>query len=374
MTDKDRIQKTAVQLIEKADGHGIIEAATGVGKTKIAIDYLISLNKKLSSIKALWVVPSTKLRDIDVPAEFNKWHKSELLKSVKVICYDSIPKITEEFYDIVILDELHKITELRSDFFFKNNNRIDKVLGLTATTPKEFVKIEIIEKLQMPLIFSINIEEAQKNKLISDYEITVVYVPIGDLPVEVTTKKNKYTTTEKKRYLGLSKVIAMYYDKDEKPPKNVLLGRMRFIYNLKSKAYATKALLNSIDSKLRTLVFTKSIDICNFIVGEKYAHHSKVKSGAYNNFITGESNLLGVVDSINEGVNLPELDCIIINQLNSQARELIQRMGRGLRYRENHVAKIYIIVAKGTQDESWSIDAINNIPTEKIKYVTYSMK
>jgi superfamily II DNA or RNA helicase len=373
MTDKDKIQRTAVSLIEKADGHGIIEAATGVGKTKIAIDYISKLASKIDGIRVLWVVPSVKLRDIDVPAEFNKWHKSDLLKDVQVICYDSIPKIQNDMFDLVVLDELHKITELRSEFFFKNDNRIDRVLGLTATTPKEYVKQEIIDKLKMPLIFSINIEEAQESNLISDYEITIIYVPIGDLPVEVTTKKNKYTTTERKRYLGLSKVIAMYYDRDEKPPKSVLLGRMRFIYTLKSKAYAAKQLLKDLGD-IRTLVFTKSIDICNFIVGENNAHHSKAKNGSYNRFISGESNLLGVVDSINEGVNLPELDCVVIEQLNSQAREFIQRIGRGLRYRKDHVAKIYIIVSKGTQDESWLMDAIEHIPNEKIKKITYHIK
>lgn len=30
MTNKDKIQRTAVQLIDKVDGTGIIEAATGV--------------------------------------------------------------------------------------------------------------------------------------------------------------------------------------------------------------------------------------------------------------------------------------------------------------------------------------------------------
>lgn len=333
------------------------------------------MSKKLGGLRGLWVVPSQKLRDIDVPAEFAKWHHTDLLKDIRVICYDSIPKISEEFYDIVVLDELHKITELRSEFFFENNNRIDRVLGLTATTPKEEVKINIIDKLGMNLIFSVSIEEAQENDLISDYEITIINVPIGDLPVEVKTKLKRYTTTERKRYMGLSKVIAMYYDEGRSPPKNVLLGRMRFIYNLKSKAYAAKQLLKDLDKGTRTLVFTKSIDICDFIVGKENAYHSKAKkNGAYSRFINGESDIMGVVDAINEGVNLPELDCVVIEQLNSQPREFIQRIGRGLRYRKGHKAKIYIIVSKGTQDESWARDAIENIPEEKVKFVNYMVK
>ena len=373
MTNKDKIQRTGVDLVHKANGHGIIEAATGVGKSKIAIDYLVKLNKELGGLRALWVVPSEKLRDIDVPAEFSKWHQTELFKSVTPICYHSLHKITEDVYDIVILDEIHKITDLRSEFFFENNNRIDRVLGLTATRPKEQVKQDIIDRLEMPIIFSIMIEEAREENLISDYDITVVYVPIGDIPVEVATKKKKYTTTERKRYLGLSKVIAMYYDEGRTPPKNIILGRMSFIYGLKSKAYAAISLIKGLEEGIRTLVFTKRIEICDFIVGKENAHHSKAKSKAYQRFLEGESDLLGVVDTINEGVNLPDVDCVIIEQLNSQAREFIQRIGRGLRYREGHQTKIYIIVSKGTQDEQWMREAIEQIPQDKIKYVTFKI-
>jgi superfamily II DNA or RNA helicase len=68
---------------------------------------------------------------------------------------------------------------------------------------------------------------------------------------------------------------------------------------------------------------------------------------------------------------LPDLDCVVIEQLNSQPREFIQRIGRGLRFKEGHTAQIYILVTADTQDEKWMNEAIAGVPAERIKYTSY---
>jgi superfamily II DNA or RNA helicase len=375
MNYKTEVQKKIVQLLKEVNGHGILELATGTGKTKIAIDYVDVLFKKFKRRKAplrvLWAVPSEKLRDIDVPDEFIKWKKSYLLEYTTLICYASLKKIEADKFDLVVLDELHKITELNSSFFFDNFNQIERILGLTATKPHEEVKTNILERLNLHTLYKIGVEEAQHKNLISDFEIIIIKVPLSNYPLTVKTKNKTYSTTEIKRYKGLSSVINKYYDEGKVAPKNIIMARMRAIYNFKSKAIIAKNLIKSLIKDNRILLFTKSIEICDNIAGKTNTYHSKTNSKAYLKFLEGSSNLLGVVDSINEGVNLPDLDVVVIEQLNSQPREFIQRIGRGLRFKPGHTAKIYIIVSENTQDEKWMNDAIGDIPKERIKFESY---
>ena len=80
---KDKLQVEVVGKLRAANGHGIVEGATGVGKTKIAIDFLTSLGP---SPTVLWVVPTAALRDIVIPAEWEKWgHKAFFDYHVKII-------------------------------------------------------------------------------------------------------------------------------------------------------------------------------------------------------------------------------------------------------------------------------------------------
>ena len=375
MTNKDRIQKAIVSLLKEVNGHGILELATGTGKSKIGIDYihylLTKYKKRKSPPRFLWVVPSEKLRDIDIPDEFKKWGRMNCLPYTTIVCYASLHKIEADKFDLVVLDELHRITELNSSFFFDNGNQFQAVLGLTATKPKEGIKVEILDKLKLHTLYRIDVEDARKQNLISDYEINIIKIPLGNHPFTVTTKAKTYVTTEIKRYRALTATIDRFYAEGRSAPKHIVMARMRAIYTFNSKAIIAKNLLKELVTDNRILVFTKSIDICEKIVGKDYSHHSKSKSKAYSNFLEGSSNLLGVVDSINEGVNLPDLDCVVIEQLNSQPREFIQRIGRGLRFKEGHTAQIYILVTADTQDEKWMNEAIAGVPAERIKYTSY---
>jgi ERCC4-related helicase len=54
-------------------------------------------------------------------------------------------------------------------------------------------------------------------------------------------------------------------------------------------------------------------------------------------------------------------------QLNSTELNLTQRIGRAIRWRENHTPKIVILVAKDTADEKWYYSATANFNKSRIK-------
>ena len=57
-------------------------------------------------------------------------------------------------------------------------------------------------------------------------------------------------------------------------------------------------------------------------------------------------------------------------QIRSSDIKLIQRIGRNIRFRENHQANIYIIICKDTQDEAWFQKASLNLDESRIQYKT----
>ena len=110
MKTKEDFQKEAIEAIEKNPFNSIVVAATGVGKSKIAIDYIKKLKSMLPDLKVLIVVPTERLRDNGWKEEFEKWEAITTYEtSVERVCYKSIDKISKKKFDLVVLDELQKI-------------------------------------------------------------------------------------------------------------------------------------------------------------------------------------------------------------------------------------------------------------------------
>ena len=97
---RNKVQKESLKKILDNGGHGLLNLAPRVGKTKIAIDYL----KASKYNRVLWVAPSSEIRDTDVPEEFAKWKAKTLLRKVKIVHWASLNKEEMKDYDAVILD------------------------------------------------------------------------------------------------------------------------------------------------------------------------------------------------------------------------------------------------------------------------------
>ena len=102
---RDEIQASIVNSIPNPP-HGLLLLSPRVGKTKIGIDII----KKIKPKSILWVTPSVKLRDVDIPKEFIEWKAKTYLKKTMITCYASLSKIEGEV-DLVILDEYQYVSE-----------------------------------------------------------------------------------------------------------------------------------------------------------------------------------------------------------------------------------------------------------------------
>jgi superfamily II DNA or RNA helicase len=297
----------------------------------------------------------------------------------------------------VILDEIHRLTELSARAFtpvlagdtdenadvlthFFAENLAEAVMGLTATVPdhkRDPEKYAIIQQVA-PIVFRYTLDQAVEEGMIADYEIRVILHPLDNTAktIDAGTKKMPFKTTEAKQYEFLESQIRKYQmlakqnEKLKQMPFYKTMERNRFIYNLPSKTLLAEKILKKIlaDGK-RTLVFCGSIDQTEKLLAPN-TFHSKTNSTAYDLFNSKKISNLGVVNAANEGINFTDLDQALIVQLDSNPRNLVQRIGRCLRLRDNHKAIIYILVVQGTADERWLEKAITGFDTNKIHYYT----
>lgn len=345
---------------------GTLAIATGVGKSKIFIDACKHLIKVNPNATIALIVPTEKLRDENWKAEFIKWADIELYNKIERFCYASINKVTKVF-DFVGADEVHNITELNSKFFELNRN--SSIMGLTATPPEDEIKSNLL-KIYAPVVFEYTLQEAVIDELVVPFNIKIIELPLDDKDkyIEVKTKSLQFKTTEKAYYDFLNKQINQArYAKNKQLEKFRILNRMRFLYNLKSKTELAKKLIAKLEDK-RLLIFCGTIaqaeELC------KHSYHSQKGDVDYLNFIHGEIKHLSCVRALNEGMNIPDLDAALIVQGSSKKREIIQRMGRAVRWREGHTAEIYIINSMGTQDVTWTQKALEGF-TPNIEYIHY---
>lgn len=358
------VQKEAMWAVIDAGGRGLVAMATGSGKSKVAIDLLKYYNPKDSNYDNILIVPTEKLRDENWKEEFDKWKNLSLYDKTEKLCYASASKIEDFDFNTAILDECHNITELASELFI--NNHIENVIALTATVPDNEEKLAIFQRLGIHVVYTLTLDNAVKLGFVAPYKITIVHTELDSISknVQSGTKDKPFMQTELAKYNYLSNLCQI------RPGQISTFNRMRFIYNLESKFIAAEFILdNYIQKNDRTLIFCGSIEKAERISKEFY--HSKSGDKHLKDFQQDNIKQLSCVKALNEGMNFTGLDKGIILQLNSKEKDLIQRIGRLIRFRPGHEAHIWIIVCNNTQDETWSNTALANFDQSKIEHINY---
>jgi RNA polymerase primary sigma factor len=357
-------------------GKGTIAGATGIGKSRIAImaiQHVRGINPQASIVI---VVPTEALRDSNWPEEIKKWTGADSVEGVTLVCYKSADALSLDKIDLLILDEVHRITERSAALF--SHNIVESVLGLSATPPdpkRDPIK-EMIIKQYCPVVFTYGLDQGVEDGVVADFRIKVIVEPLDPINKTIVggTKAKPFMTTEQSMYQYLDKMTrkAMSLPPGMSRDNAVrfsLLKRMRFIYNLPSKTRLAKAVLNQLDEDSRIIVFCGSIEQSRELLHEDVYNSKDKKGKKLDAFKAEEISRLGVVNAVDEGHNIPNLDIALIVQTNSNERSLVQRIGRVVRYRPGHVATVYILCAQGTVDETWIRKALENIDDSKIEYI-----
>lgn len=357
---KSAVQAEAYKAWTDAGYLGTLAMATGSGKTKIGVDAAVEVKDEI-----LIVTPTTKLRDVRWKDEFDAFGHSDIYKNVERSCYVSINKLKGKHYKLVILDEAHHITPLNYNFFI--SNKVDRVLALTATPPRDELKQDLLKSIA-PIVFRYHLDDAVEEKTVSPYEINVVEFPLDvRRNYEVKTKKHQFKTSESANYAYLSNKI-MNLPSEVKFVVGVL-PRMRFLYDLPSKLPIAKKILDDHVKDQRCLIYAGSIKRAEELC--EHTYHSKGGDKDYWDFVKGKINRLASVQMLNEGEDLPSIDTALITAFNSNPRNLIQQIGRCVRYRPGHKATIWILCSMGTQEEKWLEAATRELDSSNFNFINH---
>lgn len=421
---KEAAQYRALGVWYSAGRNGTIAAGTGFGKSRLAVIEVAHLLQVIGLEKddVLIVSPTTKLRDDNWPKEFKDWGYEDLYHAVvKGICYASLGKEyqllqeTGKRYKLIVLDEIHRLTELSANAFrdgeeefltrFVTEGLTDAVMGLTATSPdprRDPEKANLLDQIA-PIVFRYSLDDGVKDGLIADYEIRVIMCPpeASKRTIDAGSKKKQFKTTEQKQYdymttlmqntaIAIDEVKRSFsdgtldlfadieaaqkakdkLDKLNKQMERYVFARTRFIYGLESKTNLAAKCIDALRQQgVRFIVFCGGIPQADKLLG-KNVFHSKSDNTAFDAFNNKEINELGVVNAANEGINFVDLDQILVIQVDSNARNLIQRIGRALRIRPGHTGVVYILCAAGTVDQQWLEINLKEFDQSKIKFFT----
>ena len=356
---RNKRQQELAQLWLNNGKYGIINAAPRMGKIFTTINILQKLDKHATILIAY---PDVKIKE--------SWEHDFVARKYKNpnITYTthlSLHKYKDKLFDLVIIDEIHLLSDAQLDAAEELLLENMHVLGLTGTLARD-TELELLERLELPVIAEYPIEQAINEGVIVDYQITVKHVPL-DNKIKINYKDK--LKTEKQQFDAYGWVI----NKVQAQGKDTMflrLARMRIIQNSLSKLQATRELLQK-HADERILVFCGVTAIADNLGIPSY-HSKSTEKDVFANFAEGKGNHLAVVKIGNTGVTYKPLNRVIINYFDSNAENLAQRINRCMAMEYNtpdKKAHIYIICSNEEVEIKWLMKALEFFDKSKIKYV-----
>lgn len=339
--------------------HGILNLCPRFGKIFTTINIL---EKMPDGISILIAYPDVKIKD-SWQTDFEKRGYNN--PNITYTTHLSLKKYVDLGYDLIIIDEIHLLSDAQLDAADELILGNPHVLGLTGTLSGATER-EIEERLDLHVIAHYPIELAIQEGVIVDYEINVIKVPLDNT---VMVKYKTKTRTEKQQFDSYAWVI----DQLERQNRNTMflrLARMRIIQSSLAKTNATKALLAKYKNE-RILVFCGLTKIADELGIPSY-HSKSDEKQIFDDFAEGVGNHLAVVKIGNTGVTYKPLNKVIINYFDSNGENLAQKINRCMAMEYNtpdKKAHIYIISSDEEVEAKWLKKALEFFDNSKIKYI-----
>lgn len=348
------IQQQAVSYI-KEHKRFFINWETGIGKTLPALQAAHDIGGKW-----LWVM-SQNVQEKNILAECKKF---KIKPDITFVNYLSLDKHKGLSYTGIILDECHRLTDKSAVALPKIGHEYCICLSASITpqrrvtlkestnyvkawkiTLKEGMKLGIIPPMtivgvEMPLDIDDGLYMADMKRFSSAAPVTMTFDEYifnskryisNDFSVRACTLKEYLQVIENEMEFWKQQ----YYSKHQdwiKDTRWFPLGGLRKRILAEHKANYLSVIQEHLKGK-RYVIFAESIEQLNKLHGEKI--HSKLPKEdvekAIKKFNTGKTDVLCTVRMLNEGINLGNIDAVVILSLNGIDVQNIQRRGRSTR-------------------------------------------
>lgn len=386
-------QLEALSKWELVACQGIIDAVTGAGKTRLALAAIHSHFK--SEGKTIVLVPTSILLHQWV----NNLRKAapemrvgmlgdgtgdtldscDVLVAIVASARSRIFPLPDGVSGLLVADECHRCA---SD---KNQNALQphfkKRLGLSATHERmDEGHTTILLPYFKQVAFAMDYKRAIVDGVICGVRVALVGVDFTQ------AESDEYKALEKSLYAEGKSLIKNFGPSDVSQSLFSYVTKLKASGNRKegiqagywltkwrkkgslvasstTKQAALAALAGVISDADRTLVYTSTIltaiaaaELLNQrgIVAE--AHHSKVspkdRQAMLHRFASGDTRVLATVQTLDEGVDVPEADLAIILASSQQRRQMVQRMGRIMRRKsDGRDARFLIVYVRKTSED-----------------------
>ena len=405
---REEIQNQAIISLRKYDYNGVLALNVGVGKSKIAIDAI----KEANTSSILIVSPRTNLKE-NWKKELEKWG-FELNERVYSNYYtteyneyfieiENIQKAYKytleqlESYSLVIYDEIHTCGEEYFNLIRNAKQLHIPVIGLTGTPNKsdEF-KRDILYK-ELPIIYEYL--TAERDGIINKTQYWIYeYELNNEYKVITGTKDKKWEVGELQQYeylerqYNLAKILMYNMGADNYFQQSLLWmragtpqqkeagrkffyaikNRKEFLWNLNSSYHIALQIKNKIlnaNKNNKVLLFSELTSQANRLspynihsnVGKTSKQSNELNKLTLQQFNDGEIRELSSVKSLQLGLNLNKANFAIFESYNGGDTGAKQSGGRLGRLDIESVANAIIITPKGTQADSWRMNAFSHI-------------
>lgn len=349
----------------------MVNYATGVGKGKAAVETAIRFFNEVSRGELFIGCHTTAQKQKLWPGELAKWGRMHsFVQNNRIECYRSFSKIKGKHFGLGIFDEFQHITE--DSFQLFDNNTFDAILILTATMPKDKEKQKMIQRLTYGRRLIIKADQAIDAGIVNDFEVNVMWLDLDDNPDNrFKMFKNSNTLyTERGGYLKHCSIITMAKRSGNgKWIQSASINRMRYLGACKSKTLAAKYIQRQFQQKgLRFITIASSIAQTYEL--SDHVFHSESDDRWYNAFRNNETDHLVSVNMIKEGENFDNLGRCLYIQVNRNAGDFDQVTGRTMRLPPGQLAKMLVLAARDTQDETAIKEALENVNPKRISHYT----
>ena len=394
-------QKQAIHNWEKSSMRGCVILPTGAGKTAIGIKAIQKVNES-----TLIVVPTIDLMEqwannISKYITTNNQNSQEIsvgklgggednLQAITVTTYDSAylraSTIGNQF-KLIIFDEVHHLPapgyrSIAEQFISPYR------LGLTATIEREDELQKLIPYLTGGVVFRLGSQELSAQKYLAEYSINRIQVNLTmEEQKEYEINHTKFLTNL--RQLGF-KVPSMYNLKrlimmsnKNKIAREAILAKNKaneIALNSQSKIDELQKILQQ-NKNTKTIIFTQNNKMVYNLSNQFLIPHITYKTikeerrDVLEGFKSGKYNVVVTSRVLDEGVDVPDAELGIIMSGTGSGRELIQRLGRILRPKEDgRKARLVELVSKHTRETNTSAKRITALEKNSVTGNDFSLQ
>lgn len=393
------IQQQAVGFI-KLHKRFFINWETGIGKTLPALQAATDIGGKW-----LWVM-SQNVQERNILAECKKF---KLKPDITFVNYMSLEKYAgDTSFKGIILDECHRLTSKSAKSLVKIPTEYCICMSASITPDR---RVTLRDATQYVKAWKITLTEGMKLGIIPPMVIVGVETPL-DIDTDLYTAEMKRFTSSKPVYMNFDEYIfnskkyisddfvvractlkeylqvienemefwkQQYYSKKQewlRDTRWLPLGGLRKRILANHKANYLGIIQEHLKGK-RYVIFAESIEQLDKLQGEKI--HSKLPKEdvekAIKKFNTGKTNVLCTVRMLNEGINLSDIDAVVILSLNGIDVQNIQRRGRSTRGINPVVYACYVPFTKDHQNFTKFVEGYEEktrvITIDKLKTYAY---